>query len=523
MNLAELAERSAEQKGERLALDFEGERLTNFQILAYARRLHGALKELGVGRGDVVVTCMANHPLVFSIFQGIFRTGGTALPVMFMLGEEELRYVLSDARAVGVITDAANVEKVRRASKDLSHVRWITVLGGDPPLAPGPIPPPPRVPARAPPETSLPPISEDHVALMLYTSGTTGKPKGVMVTHGNLYASASAANAAAELETLGAPYILMSAMPMAHIFGVGVMNGSYLQPKEIEGYCVQMAWFEPERFMQLIQEHRCTSMAAVPTMLILILSHPRVGDYDLSSLVEVVCGAAPLPVEVALAFRDRFGCYIREIYGLTESTGIGTANLRSMPYKPGSAGRAYPGAEVQIFDPEDRPLPPGQKGEIVIRGPVVMNGYHNRPRETPETLRNGWLHTGDVGTLDEEGYLFVVDRIKDMIIKGGENIYACEVEEILFSLPGVVEAAVVGAPDPVYGETVVAFVVAAPGAELSEEEIVRTVKERISSFKAPSRVHFVDSLPKSPVGKILKRELRKRAADSPSQEGNAGG
>ncbi len=518
MNLAELAERSAERKGERLALDFEGERLTNFQILESARRLHRALRDLGVGCGDVVVTCMANHSLVFSIFQGIFRTGGTALPVMFMLGEEELRYVLSDARAVGVITDAANAEKVRRASKDLPHVRWITVLGGE-------IPPSQGISLHrleslleAPPETSLPPIAEDDVALMLYTSGTTGKPKGVMLTHGNLYASASAATGAAELETFDAPYILMSAMPMAHIFGVGVMNGSYLQPEEIEGgYCVQMAWFEPERFMQLIQEHRCTSMAAVPTMLILILNHPRVGDYDLSSLVEVVCGAAPLPVEVALEFRDRFGCFIREIYGLTESTGIGTTNLRSMPYKPGSAGKAYPGVEVQIFDSEDRSLPPGEKGQIVIRGPVVMKGYHNRARETAETLRNGWLHTGDVGTLDEEGYLFVVDRIKDMIIKGGENIYACEVEEILFALAGVVEAAVVGAPDPVYGETVVAFVVAAPGAELTEEEIIRAVKERISSFKAPSRVHFVDSLPKSPVGKILKRELREQASESPAR------
>ncbi len=516
MNLAELAEKSAERRGERLTLDFEGIQLTNVRILEDARRIHRALAELGVGRGDVVLTCMGNHPLVFSIFQGIFRTGATALPVMFMLTDRELRFILSDARAKGVITDTANAEKVKRAAEGLSHVQWIAVLGGDD--EPGSPVPVRRLDSflEAPQETGLPPIAEDDVALMLYTSGTTGKPKGVMLTHGNLFASASASTAAGELDTLGAPHILMSAMPMAHIFGVGVMNGSYLVPDDIEGgYCVQMAWFEPERFMQLIQEHRCTVMAAVPTMLVLILNHPKVDAYDLSSLVEVVCGAAPLPVEVALAFRDRFGCYIREIYGLTESTGIGSANRRSLPYKPGSAGKVYPGVELSIFDPEDRPLPAGERGEIVIRGPVVMKGYFNRPEETARALRNGWLHTGDVGYLDEEGYLFVVDRIKDMIIKGGENIYASEVEDILFAVPGVVEAAVVGMPDPVYGEHVAAFIVAAPDAGLTEEGIVAAVKEKTSSFKAPSRVYFIDTLPKSAVGKVLKRELRQRFVPPP--------
>jgi long-chain acyl-CoA synthetase len=432
---------------------------------------------------------------------------------MFMLAEPELRYILTDSKAKGVVTDTMNVDKVRNAVHGLDHVEWIAVLEGE--ANPGAPIPEHRLEDffEGRPETSLPSVDDDDVALMLYTSGTTGRPNGVMLSHTNLYASAEAANDASELDSVDSPRILMSAMPMAHIFGVGVMNSGYLVPERlVGGYSVQMAWFEPERFMALIQQHHCNSMAAVPTMLILILNHPKVDAYDLSSLEEVVCGAAPLPVEIARTFTERYGCHMREIYGLTESTGTGAASPRSLPYKPGSTGKAYFNVELQIFDTEDRPLPPGEKGEIVIRGPVVMKGYYNKPEETAKALRSGWLHSGDVGYLDEEGYLFISDRVKDMIIKGGENIYPAELEDILFTLPGVAEVAVVGTPHSLYGETVVAFIVPSPEADLSEEAIIDFVKTRTSSFKAPSKVHFVEALPKTPVGKVLKRELRKQAA-----------
>lgn len=514
MNLAELAEHSSQRLGERMVLDFEGERFTNTQLLEKARCIHGALADLGLGKGEITAMCMVNHPMVYPVFQGIFRTGGTALPVMFMLAEPELRYILADSRAKGVITDTMNVEKVRKAVQGLDHVEWIAVLGGE--ANPGALIPEHRLEDffEGQPETNLPNIDNDDVALMLYTSGTTGRPKGVMLSHANLYASAEAANHASELDSVDSPRILMSAMPMAHIFGVGVMNGGYLVPERlVGGYVVQMAWFEPERFMGLIQQHRCTSMAAVPTMLILILNHPKVEAYDLSSLEEVVCGAAPLPVEVAQTFTERYGCHMREIYGLTESTGIGAASPRSLSYKPGSTGKAYYNVGLKIFDEEDRPLPPGEKGEIVIRGPVVMKGYYNKPEETAKALRNGWLHTGDVGYLDEQDYLFISDRVKDMIIKGGENIYPAELEDILFNLPGVAEAAVVGTPHSAYGETVVAFIVTRPEADLNEEAVIDFVKTRTSSFKAPSKVHFVEALPKTLIGKVLKRELREQAAE----------
>jgi long-chain acyl-CoA synthetase len=214
---------------------------------------------------------------------------------------------------------------------------------------------------------------------------------------------------------------------------------------------------------------------------------------------------------VARAFSKRYGCRVREIYGLTEAAGLGSANRRSRPYKPGSAGPAYYNIELKIFDPDDNPLPPGEKGEIVLKGPSVMKGYFNLPDKTSEAMKSGWLHTGDVGYLDEEGYLFVTDRVKDMIIRGGENIYPAQLEDILYQYPGVAEAAIVGTPDPVYGENIVAFVVPRPGTTLSTLEIANFMKTQTSSFKVPSKIYLVEGLPKTAVGKILKRALREKA------------
>ena len=512
MNVAELAEQSVERLGERMILNFEGERFTNVQFLHWSRRLQRAFSRLGLCRGNVAALCMANHPLVFSVFQGIFRTGGTAVPVMFLCAVPELRYIFSDTGAMGVVTDDFSLPRVREAVQDLRHIQWIVVHGGE--NRPGASPPEYRLESllEEDPLESLPRMDDEDVAIMIYTAGTTGKPKGAMLTHSNLVASAEAANEAAEFDRWEGPLIGMSAMPMAHIFGVGVMNAGYLVPEEIEGYSVQMAWFETERFMQLIQQNRCTSVVVVPTMLALILSHPKLSQYDLSSLKQVVSGAAPLPQEIARAFSERFGCSIREIYGQTESTGIGSANRLSKPYRPGSAGQAYFNTELRVFDDNDRPVPPGVRGEIVLRGPVVMKGYHNRPRETAETLRGGWLHTGDIGTLDEDGYLYISDRKKDLIIRGGENIYPGQLEEILYNHRGVREAAVVGSPDPIYGEKVVAFVVVKENVRLAEKELTDFMRAQLSSFKVPSKFYFIDTLPKSLVGKVLKRELRERAA-----------
>ena len=510
-NLATLAEEALQRLGEQKSLVFEGQEVTNAQTMASARRLQRAFGALGMEKGRIGALCMVNHPLVYPAFQGLFRTGGAAVPVMFQLQARELKFILEDTRSHLVVTDEANLSKVREATQDLDFVRWIVVRGleGEPEG---------RVVSlesllEEDEQQELPAIQPEDLGLLLYTSGTTGVPKGAMLSHANLIASAEASSAASELDDLEAPRVSISAMPMAHIFGVGVMNGGYLTPAKLAGgYMVQMSWFEPIRFMELIQQHRCSSMPAVPTMLALLLHHPRVDEFDLQSLEDVVCGASPLPVEVARAFAEKFSCRVREIYGMTESTGIGSANRPSDPFRPGSAGRAYPGTEVRIVSEEGDPLPSGESGEIALRGPSVMVGYLNRPDATAETVKDGWLHTGDVGRLDEEGFLYIVDRKKDMIIRGGENIYPAEVESVLYEHSSVAEAAIVGIPDEIYGESVVAFVVLKAGEEATPQDLIAFVRDQTMPFKAPSRVVFKDELPKSGVGKILRRVLRDEAA-----------
>ena len=514
MDINELAEHAIQEQGEFKSLIFNGQSYTNIKLFDDARRLQKSFSKLGMKKGSNIVLFLMNHPLIYPVFGGIFRTGATAIPVMFLLTAPEIRYILTDSRAEGIVTDVLNLEKIREAVQGLDHIKWILVLGGEDnaEISPAEYALEPFLDEKC--EENLPKIDGGDVAIMMYTSGTTGKPKGVMLTHDNLYAQGQASANVSEFDKWEGPYISLSAMPMAHIFGVGVMVVGYMQPKRLvdEGaFGVQMAWFDTEQFMSLVQQYRCTVMPAVPTMLSLILNHPKVDEFDLTSLKEVVCGASPLPEEVVRSFETRFGCRVREIYGLTEATGLGSANRRSKPYKPGSAGLAHHNIQLKIFDGENNPLPPGERGEIVMQGPSVMKGYFNLPEKTAEAMSGGWLHTGDIGYLDEDGYLFVVDRVKDMIIRGGENIYPAQLEEILYRFPGVAEAAIVGTPDQTYGENVVAFIVASPGAKLSEEEIIGFMKTETSSFKVPSKIYLVDSLPKTPVGKILKRELREMA------------
>ncbi len=515
-NLAELAEASAERLGERSNYEIDGERYTNFELLDRGRRLHAALAELGLARGGKAVVLMMNHALVYPVLQGIFRTGGTAVPVMPQAAAAELRYVLSDTEAQLVITDSDRLPTVREAVAGLPHVRHVLVQGGADNS--GATPRELRLDSLIDhaPTAALPRIDRRDVAVMLYSSGTTGRPKGVLLSHANLLASAEAVSDAAQLHLWQGPRTVLSAMPIAHIFGVAIMNDLLMTPDRLADATrlVQMRWFDPERFMALIQEHRCTSVAVVPTILAVLLHHPLAAKYDLSSLAEIVCGGAPLPVELAQAFMRRHPARIREVYGLTEATGLGTANRRGEAYRPGSAGRAYSNTELAILDDNDRPVPANERGEICMRGPIVMQGYHNRPDETAEIMRGGWLHTGDIGYLDDDGYLYVVDRKKDMIIRGGENIFPAELEAVLHQHPGVAEAAVVGVPDEVYGENVVAFVVARPGAQVSEPEVIEHVCRQVARFKAPTRVHFVPALPKSNIGKILRRVLREKAAET---------
>jgi long-chain acyl-CoA synthetase len=467
------------------------------------------MRSLGLAPGDHIAILVENHPRFFEVCWGAQRCGVIYTAISTRLTAGEIAYIVDDCGAKLLVTSRALAGVAAQALPLLKGAPHRLMIDGTAPgfdsweaaLA--------SQPARR---------IADEVAGgdMLYSSGTTGRPKGVLLSHANLLASSDAVVEGSELDKWEGPRVSLSGMPIAHIFGVAIMNDLLRTPKHLAEATrlVQMRWFEPESFMALIEKHRVNTTAAVPTVLALLLHHPSAQKYDLTSLVEIVCGGAPLPVELAQAFMQRYPCRIREVYGLTEASGMGTVNRRSEPFRAGSAGRQYINMEMQIVDDADRPLPTGQRGEICIRGPVVMRGYHNKPEATAETVRDGWLHTGDIGYLDADGFLFVVDRKKDMIIRGGENIFPAELEAVLHEHPAVAEAAVVGVPDEVYGENVVAFVVVAPGKSLSEKEVIEHACRHVAKFKAPTRVHFESMLPKSNIGKILRRVLRDKACET---------
>jgi long-chain acyl-CoA synthetase len=511
LNLPKLAEASAERLGECRVMVHDGTDYTNLQFLDMGKSLHQGLIERDVKKGDMIVMSLINNPLVLSIFQGIFRNGSIAVPVLPTATPHELRYILSDTMANGIITDSSGITKVRTAAKGLKHVRWIWILGGEDDMSE-------TIPEYGlepqldiGPKETLPRIDEGDLALLLYTSGTTGKPKGAMLTHDNLHRMALSNMEYEELDTWDQIPITVSSLPLSHIFGVGRMNMSFLIPDHLKhGYTVLMTRFEAEAFMQLIQDHRANRITVVPTMLSLILNHPKLKEYDLTSLVDVTCGSAPLPLEQARDFcriADING--IREIYGCTECGSI-TAIRPSQNHPPGSVGKVVQGLEMAVVDDEGHPVPTGKKGEVIARGPKIMKGYLNRPDADAEALRNGWFHTGDIGYLDKDGFLFIVDRKKEMIIKGGENIFPCELEEVLYEHPAVAEAAVVGKPDPIYGESVIGVVVLKQGRFARSEDIIAFMGRKISTFKLPSIIHFVDSLPRSGVGKIMKGQIKER-------------
>jgi long-chain acyl-CoA synthetase len=501
MNLVKIGDERIEKFGDTRAYVFEDEEFSSLRLNEMGRRLAGGLKSLGIGRGDHVVVSLSNSPEVFACFGAIWRLGAVIVPIMFLLGEDETRYILDHSDAKAVITSVDLLEKIENAARGIDHINKIIVLDGEDRGNQvdfsGLI--------KNPPLQQTEEMNADDVALMIYTSGTTGRPKGVMLSHNNLHQNALSTYEAGEAVKGD---VALLCLPLAHSFGVVIMNAGFHSPYS-EGFGVLMRWFDPEDVLRLIEKYRVTLFIGVPVMYQLLLSHPAADKYDTSSLERCTISAAPVTEELHRSFTTKFNCKMYEAYGLTEASPAVAVCRPSMPLKKGSTGVPIPGVEVKIFDLDDNECPAGEQGEIVVKGPNVMLGYYKRPEETAEALRGGWLHTGDVGYLDEEGYLYITDRIKDMIIKGGYNIYPSEIEGYLEAHPAVGEVAVIGIPDQKYGEDVMAFIVRTPGQELDEGGLIEFAKSKITPFKAPSRVKFVDGLPKSLVGKVLKKELRK--------------
>ncbi len=343
--------------------------------------------------------------------------------------------------------------------------------------------------------------------MILYTSGTTGKPKGAELTHANLARNAEIASRTTC--EVGAGDVVLGALPLFHSFGQSVAMNASLRV----GACLTLVpKFDPGAALETMQRDRVTHFYGVPTMFGALLHHPERGGFDSSALRTCITGGASMPVEVLRGFERAFGCIVLEGYGLSETSPVASSNHPDRERKPGSIGTPIEGVEMRLVDEDDRPVEQGEVGEIVIRGHNVMKGYWRRPEATAEAMCGGWFHSGDMARTDEDGYFYIVDRKKDMIIRGGYNVYPREVEEVLYEHPKVREAAVLGVPDDEWGEEVGAAVVLHEGEELAPEEVSAYVKDRIAAYKYPRLVWFLDELPKGPTGKILKREIEPPAA-----------
>ena len=498
MSLTRLAEDALDRYGEYTALAFEGRQYTNVDQQRSAARLAHALRRLGVGPGDRVVVMLPNCPEVMQSYGAILSCGAVIVPVIFLLGEKEVAHILADSEAKIVITSTDQVSKVEGQVGVLStlHHVLLTDGGGDERLRSLE-----QESAGEPDRFAAVDRRPDDLAVILYTSGTTGGPKGVALSHANLESNA---RAAAALHELAREDWAVAVLPLSHSYGLTVMNAGHI----LGTRAALLRWFNPEAVLQTIQDFKAVSMSAVPTMLVYLLNYPAAERFDTRSMRVWGSGAAPLPVELVEPFERKFGGRILEGYGLTEASPVVSAHRLSGPRKIGSVGQAIPGVQVSIQDDECRALPAGEIGEVCVKGPNVMAGYYRNPEETARTVRDGWLHTGDMGRLDEDGFLFIVERKKDLIIRGGFNVYPREVEEALYAHPKIAEAAVVGMKDPVMGEDVLAFVVLKGGQRASAEEIGAFCESRLARFKCPKQIRFVDSLPKSPIGKILRKELR---------------
>ncbi|EZP76487.1 AMP-dependent synthetase and ligase [Parageobacillus genomosp. 1] len=504
MNLRNIWSDNIEKFGMYPVLIFEGEEYTNTYCDELSSQLAHTLIELGVELGDRVVVTMPNCPEVVIAFSGIIKAGAVVVPVMPLLQAQEIHYILQDCQPKIVLTTDLLLAKVKEAVYGLSAPPKIFTLDRhDSSYSLWK-----RMESAS---TSAPnvPICEEDEAALLYTAGTTGNPKGVMLTHKNLYSNAEAASKPAQILQLREERVALGVLPFSHAFGFTMMNVALLLGDKI----VLLPYFDPVKVLEAIEKYKVTHSAMVPAMFHALYHHPDADKYDTSSFIVCVSGSASLPKQLAHDFQRKFGCIILEGYGLSEAAPIVTATDPSKPMKPGSVGLPLPGIEVAVVDENGHRLPPNEVGELIVSGPNVFKGYYGKEEESREILRDGWLYTGDMARIDEEGYVFIVDRKKDVIIRGGFNIYPRDLEELLMVHPDVVEAGVVGVPSPRMGEEVVAFVVLRQGAQTTKEELIEFCQKKVAKHKSPRFIKIVGYLPKNLIGKIDKKKLREWAKE----------
>ncbi len=490
-NISELlALRVADAPGKTFLISESDGREWSYAAFREAVRKTGRLLvSRGVAKGDVVSLLLPNSAEYVIAYFACWQIGAVAGPVNSLLKSEEIEWVVNNSEAKLMLTSAEWVEKV--PERLLSANAF--VLFDDVDAAAG----------KFGAVVESPDLSADDEAIIIYTSGTTGKPKGCLLTHGNVLANA---RQIAEWMGFGAEDRLLTVMPLFHMNAVSVTTMTALYAG---GSTVIAPKFSASRFWETIEKYNVTSFGSVATMLSILLSEPATGAASIPacrSLRFAMCGSAPVPAKVLTQFEETFGVPVIEGYGLSESTCRSTFNPPDGRRRPGSCGLPI-GNEMRVVDDNDVDVADGKLGEIVLRGPNVFKGYFKNEAATAEAFRGGWFHTGDIGYRDADGFYFIADRKSDMIIRGGENIYPREIDDVLYRHPAVEHAAVIGVPDELYGEEVAAFVVLKAGEKASESELVEFCREHLADFKCPKTVRFVDEIPKGPTGKLLKREL----------------
>ncbi|MBC9733243.1 class I adenylate-forming enzyme family protein [Nocardioides marmotae] len=495
-DLALLAERSVERLGDHDTLLFEGTWHSSGSIHDRSTRVAAGLREIGIGVGDRVVVLMMNTPEVFVTYRAVWRAGAVVTPVIFLQTPPELRHILTDSGARAVVVTPELLPLLQAASEGLDLEVLVVGEEGEP--TPGTRP---YADLEAADPLPLDPRADDDLAALLYTGGTTGRAKGVMLSHRGLWESGAGLETVAR--TMDTTRSLLP-LPLSHVYGLNVVIAGLHSDRR--GISVLQRWFDAPGWVRLVEEHRLESSPVVPSMLALLMAEP-LEEHDLSCLRSFGSGGAPLAGALREAVEKRLGVVILEGYGCTEASSVVTASTMDAN-RPGSVGRPVPHAEVAILDPDGRALPAGEDGEICVRGPGVMLGYWHEPELTARTVVDGWLHTGDIGHLDDDGFLHVVDRLKDLIIRGGFNVYPRDVEDALLTHPEVTSAACVGRPDPVSGEEVVAVVAVQPGSTLTGEDLVAYAKGRLAAHKYPREVVVADAVPLTSVGKTDRKAVR---------------
>lgn len=503
MNIGHILRRNAEEKSNKEGIIFENFRFSYGEFNSRVNRLANSLLHMGVKKGDRAAILNFNCSQYLEVYFAAAKLGIILVTLNYRLIGKELEYILNDAKPSILFLGEEFIETVKTIKGSIPYIEKFVIISEK------------KINnmlnyeemiLKSSDKEPLVEVNLEDDQLIIYTSGTTGYPKGALITHSNTFWTCF--NQLLLFRDLNENDSTLVVSPLYHC---GAQNDFTMPILQLGGKLVILKRVDPNKIVEVIQNEKITTALLLPTVLHMVFQLPNLEEYDLSSLRYVMTGGAPLPKITIENFYRRMGYHINQVFGLTEGTALTTIlGPEDAHRKPGSAGKPLFYVDLKIVNDEGREVPRGRIGEIIQKGPTVMKGYWNNPKATGETIRNGWLYTGDLGYLDEEGFIYIVDRKKDMIISGEENIYPAEIEQVLYTHPKIKEVAVIGVPDDKWGESVKALVVCKPGEKLTEDEVIAYAKQHLASYKKPKYVEFIDEIPRNPSMKVLKNVLREK-------------